>query len=147
MWTSLILGLRHQARHPERRLATFREVSRESSRPWPMANRQAMTSGRHSICRSCGNDRNTPMLKITRATQTGGTRVTVSGRIGAPQLPELRRFLEGEKAGHVWLDLTEVSIVDLETVQFLLRCEGQGVELVGCPAYIREWMVRERRPQ
>ena len=45
------------------------------------------------------------------------------------------------------LDLTEVNLVDVEVVQFLLRCEGQGIGLVGCPAYIREWMVRERRSQ
>ena len=87
------------------------------------------------------------MLKITRVTQAGSTRVIVSGRIGAPQLPDLRRFLEAENASDVVLDLTEVSLVDEEVVQFLLRCELQGIRLVGCPAYIREWMVRERRSQ
>jgi anti-anti-sigma regulatory factor len=87
------------------------------------------------------------MLKITRATEAGSTRVIVSGRIGAPQLPDLRQLLEAESASHVVLDLTEVSLVDEDVVQFLLRCEGQGIGLVGCPAYIREWMVRERRSQ
>ena len=88
-----------------------------------------------------------PMLKITRATEAGSNRVIVSGRIGAPRLPDLRRFLEAENASNVVLDLTEVSLVDEEVVQFLLRCERQGIGLVGCPAYIREWMVRERRSQ
>jgi anti-anti-sigma regulatory factor len=87
------------------------------------------------------------MLKITRVTEAGSTRVIVSGRIGAPQLPDLRQCLEAENASNVVLDLTEVSLVDEEVVQFLLRCEGQGIELVGCPAYIREWMVREPRSQ
>lgn len=87
------------------------------------------------------------MLKITRVTEAGVTRVIVSGRIGAPQLPDLRRFLEEESASNVVLDLTEVSLVDVEIVQFLLRCEVQGIQLVGCPAYIREWMVHERRAQ
>jgi hypothetical protein len=85
------------------------------------------------------------MLKITRVTEAGFTRVIVSGRIDAPQLPDLRRFLDAEKASHAVLDLTEVSLVDVEVVQFLLRCEGQGIRFVGCPGYIREWMVRERR--
>ena len=87
------------------------------------------------------------MLKITCVTSAGFTRVIVSGRIGAPQLPDLRQCIEAEKASNVVLDLTEVSLVDVEVVQFLLRCEGQGIGLVGCPAYIREWMVRERRSQ
>jgi hypothetical protein len=47
----------------------------------------------------------------------------------------------------VVLDLIEVSLVDVDVVQFLLRCEVQGIRLVGCPAYIREWMVRERGSQ
>jgi hypothetical protein len=87
------------------------------------------------------------MLKITRVTEAGSTRVIVSGRIGAPQLPDLRRFLEAENASNVVLDLIEVSLVDVDVVQFLLRCEVQGIRLVGCPAYIREWMVRERGSQ
>ena len=87
------------------------------------------------------------MLKITRVTQASSTRVIVSGRIGATQLPDLRQFLEAENAGDVMLDLTEVSLVDEEVVQFLVRWEGQGIGFVGCPAYIREWMVRERRSQ
>jgi anti-anti-sigma regulatory factor len=85
------------------------------------------------------------MLKITRVTETGCTRVSVSGRIGAPQLPDLRQFFESGNASDVVLDLTEVSVIDAEVVRFLLRCEAQGAGLVGCPAYIREWMVRERR--
>jgi anti-anti-sigma regulatory factor len=87
------------------------------------------------------------MLKITRVTDAGSTRVIVSGRIGASQLPDLRQFIEAENAIKVVLDLTEVNLVDEEVVQFLLRCEGLGIGLVGCPAYIREWMVRERRSQ
>jgi anti-anti-sigma regulatory factor len=71
------------------------------------------------------------MLKITRVIEAGSTRVTVSGRIGAPQLPDLRQFLEAENASNVVLDLSEVSLVDEEVVQFLLRCEAQGIGLVG----------------
>jgi hypothetical protein len=43
----------------------------------------------------------------------------------------------------VVLDLTEVSLVDGEVVQFLLRCEGQGYRLVGCPATSASGMVRD----
>ena len=40
------------------------------------------------------------------------------------------------------LDLSEVSLVDVEVVRFLSLCEMQGIRLAHCPAYIREWMVR-----
>ena len=40
--------------------------------------------------------------------------------------------------------LKEVRLVDREAVQFLARCETEGVELDNCPAYIREWIEKER---
>lgn len=42
------------------------------------------------------------------------------------------------------LDLSEVTLVDLVVVRFLIRCEDEGVELVQCPPYVREWILRER---
>jgi hypothetical protein len=44
-----------------------------------------------------------------------------------------------------FLDLKEVTLVDVEVVQFLNVCESRGVEIVHCSQYIREWMVRERK--
>jgi hypothetical protein len=35
--------------------------------------------------------------------------------------------------------------VDLGVVGFLVGCEADGVELVHCPPYIREWISRERQ--
>ena len=86
------------------------------------------------------------MLKITRMTNAGTTTLIVSGRIDAEQLPDLRRSVEAEQASDVVLDLNEVSLVDVEVVRFLLHCEMQGIRLAHCPAYVREWMVREKRP-
>jgi hypothetical protein len=105
-----------------------------------------MTYGRHWTCRS-RESLSLPMFKITHVTDAGFTRVIVSGRIAAPQLQDLRLLLEAEHASNLVLDLTEVNLVDVEVVQFLLGCEMQGIPLVGCPGYIREWMVRERRSQ
>jgi len=42
------------------------------------------------------------------------------------------------------LDLSEVTLVDLAVVRFLISCEDEGVELVKCPPYVREWILRER---
>lgn len=86
------------------------------------------------------------MLKITRMTNAGTTTLIVSGRIDAEQLPDLRRSVDTEQTSDVVLDLNEVSLVDVEVVRFLRHCEIQGIRLAHCPAYVREWMAREKRP-
>ena len=84
------------------------------------------------------------MLKMTRVKNAGTTTLIVSGRIDAEQLPDVRRLVESEHASDVVLDLNEVSLVDVEVVRFLLHCEAHGMRLESCPAYVREWMVREK---
>ena len=42
------------------------------------------------------------------------------------------------------LDLEEVTLLDRDSVRFLIRCESEGVQLVNCPLYVREWITRER---
>jgi len=42
------------------------------------------------------------------------------------------------------LDLGEVTLVDVTVVRFLVACEAEGIELIHCSRYIREWMDRER---
>ena len=84
------------------------------------------------------------MLRIVRSIDAGATTLTVSGRIGSEQLPELRRSVEAERSRGVVLDLVEVSLVDVEAVRFLVQCETQGVRIARCPAYIHEWMAREK---
>jgi anti-anti-sigma regulatory factor len=86
------------------------------------------------------------MLKITRMTNAGTVTLIVSGRIDAEQLTDLRRSIETEPARELLLDLNEVSLVDVEVVQFLRHCETRGIRLVHCPAYVREWMAREKGP-
>jgi anti-anti-sigma regulatory factor len=83
------------------------------------------------------------MLKITRTTDAGVTTLIVSGRIDGAQLPDLRRLVDAESAHGLVLDLNEVSLVGVEVVRFLRQCERQGVRLSRCPAYVREWMIRE----
>ena len=42
----------------------------------------------------------------------------------------------------VVLDLTEVTLVDRETVRFLAACDVSGIGLRNCPEFIREWMSK-----
>jgi hypothetical protein len=67
----------------------------------------------------------------------------VSGWIRAENMDTLRELLGREKGG-VAIDLKEVTLVDREAVSLLALSEANGIELKNCPAYIREWVTRER---
>jgi hypothetical protein len=81
------------------------------------------------------------MLKISRSDENGNVALVLSGRIEKAHIEELEGLLhaEGDRR-HVALDLTEVRLVDRETVKFLAACEARGIELKNCPIYIREWI-------
>jgi anti-anti-sigma regulatory factor len=84
------------------------------------------------------------MLKITRTTN-GEVIFTVSGRMDAEHLTELKTLLSSEANGcSIILDLTDLTLVDQDTVSFLGRCEAGNIQLKSCPAYIREWIRREQ---
>jgi hypothetical protein len=67
----------------------------------------------------------------------------ISGRITGDDMDVLRGAIDQER-GVVVIDLDEVGLVDRATVNLLVLCEGKGIELRNCPAYIREWIDRER---
>jgi hypothetical protein len=86
------------------------------------------------------------MLKIQRKAN-GRVLFTLSGRIEAEDIDELRRLLELEDTSRkIALDLRDVTLVDRDGVKFLAVCEVNGIQLENCPAYIREWIGRESRP-
>ena len=67
------------------------------------------------------------------------------GRFEAQHIEELEDLLDFHKeAKSVVLDLREVRLADREAVKFLARCEADGVRLDNCPAYIREWVRKEK---
>jgi anti-anti-sigma regulatory factor len=74
----------------------------------------------------------------------GGVVFSLSGRIEAERVAELLRLLASEAADHrTVLDLQGIDLVDRETVKFLAQCAEDGITFENCPAYIREWIVRE----
>ncbi len=85
------------------------------------------------------------MLKIEKESRRGKTIIRLSGRLQAADLGELQiQFGDGRPTAVV--DLTEVTLVDVDVVRFLAACEQSGVVFENCSAYIREWMKREREP-
>jgi anti-anti-sigma regulatory factor len=84
------------------------------------------------------------MLRIERAFNNGVV-FSLSGRIDAESVGELRRLLSLETAGYpIALNLQEVTMVGRDAVRFLAQSESEGVELKDCPAYIRGWINAER---
>jgi anti-anti-sigma regulatory factor len=82
-------------------------------------------------------------LKIQRSNKNDNTIFNLCGQIDVKELPELQRLLAAEAQKYVVLDLTEVNLVDREALGFLAHCEGNGIRVENCPAYIREWLLRE----
>jgi hypothetical protein len=76
-----------------------------------------------------------------------GRRITLrlSGRIRSADIEVIGEEMKGRTEGVV-LDLEEVALVDLDVVHFLGAIEAEGVELVNCSPYIRDWIFRERNP-
>jgi anti-anti-sigma regulatory factor len=72
-----------------------------------------------------------------------GATIRLIGQLDAEYLPELKNQIEAN-GRVVVLDMDEVTLVDVDVVRFLIACEAQHIELRGCPAYIREWIGRER---
>lgn len=84
------------------------------------------------------------MLKIMRAAN-GEVVFTVSGRLDEENLVELKTLVTSEaKDRRITLDLRELTLVDHDAIRFLMRCEADSIQLKNCPAYIREWITRER---
>jgi anti-anti-sigma regulatory factor len=85
------------------------------------------------------------MLRIQTSTDRDHVVFQVSGQIEAEDVPELQRLIHSEARDHSFvLDLKDVTLVNREAVRFLADCEAGGAKLRNCPAYIREWIVRER---
>jgi hypothetical protein len=92
--------------------------------------------------------RATSMLKI-EATHRAGNALTVAliGSVQGEYLAELEELVQRAASDRRRLsfDLWQVRLVDREAVRFLASAIARGVRLVGCPAYLREWLRTESR--
>jgi hypothetical protein len=84
-------------------------------------------------------------LRIQRSAQGTIVVFALSGRIEGEHVEELKRLFRLEPGNHnIVLNLKDVTLVDRGGVSFLASCEADGWELTNCPAYIREWIARDR---
>jgi hypothetical protein len=84
------------------------------------------------------------LLRIRRL-ENGQVVFKLSGRMEAENIAELEALIRSEVQGsHIALDLKDLALVNREAVSFLARCEADSIMLKNCPAYIREWITRQR---
>ena len=82
-------------------------------------------------------------LRIERSARQRFTVFTLSGRIEAEHVAELKELFDRDYR-NIILDLWDLRLADRDAVRFLRGCEADGMKLENCPAYIREWMDREK---
>jgi hypothetical protein len=82
-------------------------------------------------------------LRIDTACDGETALVRLSGQIDEDHLVELdaeiRRYCP-----RVVFDLAEATLVDRSVVRFLAAREVDGIELLNCPRYLREWITNEK---
>jgi len=85
------------------------------------------------------------MLRVQRSVKRGKLTFTLAGRLNAEQVAEMEAlFRSGAGNQEIVLDLKDLTLVDRDAVRFLERCEAENIKLENSPAYIREWITRER---
>ena len=85
--------------------------------------------------------------KIERVVGPDGIGVLqISGRIDGPDVEILRELMENETTSKstVALDLRNVTLISRDAIKLLSTVEEKGTELRNCPAYIRDWVSREK---
>ena len=80
--------------------------------------------------------------RIDRFPTSQGLVLHISGRITREDLDILRTALEDGSVAAV--ELAELELIDRDAMKVLAINEANGIELRHCPAYIREWIRRER---
>src|ERR1700680_4837307 len=68
----------------------------------------------------------------------------LSGDIASDRSAELQAILDADAGRQLVFDLRDVAVVDRAGVRLLAHSEVRGATLTNCPAYVREWIERER---
>jgi len=85
-----------------------------------------------------------PHYKIISARDPHEPSVTLwlNGKFSEEAIPELEDSIVRARESHrrVYIDLSEVTLVDRKAVQYISEQAGQDVKVVNCPVYLRHWI-------
>ena len=68
--------------------------------------------------------------------------LVLNGKFSEDALPELDHSLAEAKESNrkIYIDLSEVTLVDRKAVNYFSEHAGRDVKLVNCPVYLRGWI-------
>ena len=71
--------------------------------------------------------------------------LAISGYVSQQELPQIALLIDNGRRDHakVFLDLSEVTLLDPAAAQFFADQFRGGVRLVNCPIYLERWIVRD----
>ena len=68
--------------------------------------------------------------------------LSLNGKFNEDAIPELEHSIVEARESHplVYIDLSEVTLVDRKAVQYISEQAANNVKLVNCPVYLRRWI-------
>ncbi len=68
--------------------------------------------------------------------------LSLNGKFNEDAIPELEHSIVEARESHplVYIDLSEVTLVDRKAVQYISEQAVNNVKLVNCPVYLRRWI-------
>jgi acylglycerol lipase len=83
-------------------------------------------------------------FRVQRASSDDIVVLMLSGDLVGDHAADLQAVVDAERDQPLVLDLKEAAVVDRAGVLLLAQSESEGVTLMNCPGYVREWIERER---
>jgi anti-anti-sigma regulatory factor len=85
------------------------------------------------------------MVKFAQIDPAGPVTLTLAGKCSGGSLGELRRAIEKARRlqKQIIIDMSEVTLVDRPSLQFLAAQMREDIKLVNCPEYIEPWFRKE----
>jgi hypothetical protein len=87
-----------------------------------------------------------PVVKIApRHDPAAPVTLVIAGKCNGGCLGELRRAIDKARRMQrpVVIDMSEVTLVDRPSLQFLAEQSRENVTLINCPPYIQPWISRD----
>ena len=85
-----------------------------------------------------------PHYKIVSSEHPSEESVTLllNGKLSEAAIPELEHSIVEAREAHrrVYIDLSEVTLVDRKAVQYISEQAAADVKVVNCPVYLQRWI-------
>ena len=82
--------------------------------------------------------------KITSSPSDQAITILLNGKLSEDSLVALDESITAARNGYreITMDLSEVTLVDRKTVQYLANQSSQDIKIVNCPVYLRRWITQ-----